>query len=102
MMPFEKCPVCGGGVVAKEVEKLLRGGVNTAVLRVAAEVCLRCGERLYSQEMVRCFERIRAKLKRHDTAGFQPVRQAFQVTDCDFENIAQLAYGHFQPWSQRH
>jgi hypothetical protein len=38
MMPFEKCPVCGGEMVGKEVEKLLRGGVNTAVLRVPAEV----------------------------------------------------------------
>lgn len=87
MMPFEKCPVCGGEMVAKEVEKLLRGGAHTAVLRVPAEVCLRCGERLYSQEVVRCFERIRVKLKRHDTAGFQPIGQAFKVTDCDFENL---------------
>ena len=88
MMPFGKCPVCGGEMVAKEVEKLLRGGVNTAVLRVPAEVCLRCGERLYSQEVVRCFERIRAKLKRHDVTDFQPIGQAFQVTSCDFESIA--------------
>jgi len=46
-MPFEKCPVCGGDLVEKEVEKVLRGGVNTAVLKICAEVCLRCGERLY-------------------------------------------------------
>jgi len=51
MMPFGKCPVCGGEMVGKEVEKLLRGGVNTAFLRVPAEVCLHCGERLYSQEV---------------------------------------------------
>ena len=88
MMPFEKCPVCGGEMVAKEVEKLLRGGVNTASVKVSAEVCLRCGERLYSQEVVRCFERIRAKLKRHDTKNFQPLGQSFQVTNCDFESIA--------------
>ena len=88
MMPFGKCPVCGGEMVGKEVEKLLRGGVNTAVLRVPAEVCLHCGERLYSQEVVRCLERIRAKLKRHDTTDFQLMGQAFQVTNCDFENIA--------------
>jgi hypothetical protein len=35
-MPFEKCPVCGGDLVEKEVEKVLRGGVNTAVLRSAS------------------------------------------------------------------
>lgn len=40
MMPFEKCPVCGGELVEKQVEKLLRGGMHTAVLKVRAEVCL--------------------------------------------------------------
>jgi YgiT-type zinc finger domain-containing protein len=52
MMPFNKCPACGGEMVEKDVEKLLRGGIHTAVLTVRAEVCLRCGERLYSQETV--------------------------------------------------
>jgi YgiT-type zinc finger domain-containing protein len=51
-MPFNKCPACGGEMVEKDVEKLLRGGIHTAVLTVRAEVCLRCGERLYSQETV--------------------------------------------------
>jgi hypothetical protein len=34
MKPFEKCPVFGGELVEREVEKLLRGGVNTAVARL--------------------------------------------------------------------
>lgn len=79
MMPFENCPVCGGDLVEKEVDKLLRGGVHTAVARVSAEVCLRCGERLYAQETVRYFERIRAKLKRQETADFQPLGKFFTV-----------------------
>lgn len=79
MMPFQKCPICGGELVEKEVEKLLRGGVHTAVLKVRAEVCLRCGERLYSQETVRRFEEIRAKLERQETAEFQPLGQSFQA-----------------------
>jgi YgiT-type zinc finger domain-containing protein len=78
-MAFDKCPVCGGELVEKEVEKLLRGGVHTAVLRVRAEVCLHCGERLYSQETVRRFEEIRAKLERQETADFEPLGQSFQV-----------------------
>ncbi|MBI2885655.1 MAG: YgiT-type zinc finger protein, partial [Chloroflexi bacterium] len=53
MKPFEKCPVCGGELAEKEVEKLLKGGVHTAVLKVSAEVCLRCGERLHSAESVK-------------------------------------------------
>ncbi len=79
MKPFEKCPVCGGDIVEKEVEKLIRGGKHTAVLKVQAEVCLHCGERLYSQETVSRFEQIRAKLVRQETAGFQPIGQSFQV-----------------------
>lgn len=79
MKPFEKCPVCGNEMVAKKVEKLLRGGNNTAVLKVQADVCLRCGERLYSQQTVRNFEQIRDKLTREQTKDFQPLGQSFQV-----------------------
>lgn len=80
MRPFEKCPVCGGDLVSKEVEKLLRGGKHTAVLRVPADVCLRCGERLYSVDAVERFEQIRSKLERQETAEFQLVGQSFQVS----------------------
>ena len=78
--PFEKCPVCGGELVEKEVEKLLRGDVHTAILKVKAEVCLHCGERLYSQETVKRFEEIRRKLERKELANLQPIGQSFQVT----------------------
>ncbi|NIA09191.1 MAG: YgiT-type zinc finger protein [Nitrospiraceae bacterium] len=77
--PFDRCPVCGGELVEKEVEKLLRGGGDTAVLRVHAEVCLHCGERLYSQETVRRFEEIRRKLEQKEVADFQHIGQSFQV-----------------------
>jgi YgiT-type zinc finger domain-containing protein len=79
MKPFEKCPVCGGELKRKEVEKLLRGGRNTAVLRVSAEVCLHCGERLYTEDTVRYFEKVRNKLKRQEIAEFQPLGQSFKI-----------------------
>ncbi|RME08016.1 MAG: YgiT-type zinc finger protein [Anaerolineae bacterium] len=79
MRPFEKCPVCGGELVEKDVEKLLKGGVHTAVITVSADVCLRCGERLYSAETVSRFEQIRQKLERQEVAEFQPLGQSFQV-----------------------
>jgi YgiT-type zinc finger domain-containing protein len=66
-------------VVEKEVEKLLRGGVNTAVVRVRAEFCLHCGELLYSRETISLLEQIRAKLARQDVADFHPMGQSFQV-----------------------
>ena len=79
MLPFSKCPACGGEMIEKEVEKLLRGGRHTAVVTVRAEVCLRCGERLYSKETISRFEQIRAKLARQEVVDFQPLGQSFQV-----------------------
>ncbi|MGQ9625539.1 MAG: YgiT-type zinc finger protein [Anaerolineae bacterium] len=79
MKPFEECPICGGELVEKEVEKLLKGGMHTAVLKVRAEVCLRCGERLYEAETVKRFEQIRQKLERQEVSEFQPLGQTFQV-----------------------
>ena len=79
LMLFDKCPICGGDLIEKEVEKLLRGGIHTAILKVRAEVCLLCGERLYSQETVRRFEEIRAKLERQETGEFKPLGKSFQV-----------------------
>ena len=79
MKPFEKCPVCGGELVEKEVEKLLKGGMHTAILKARAEVCLRCGERLYAADTVKRFEQIRQKLERQEVAEFQPLGQTFQA-----------------------
>lgn len=79
MKPFDKCPVCGGELVEKEVEKLLKGGVNTAVVKVKADVCLQCGERLYPETTVRRFEWIRQKLATEDVAEFRLLGQTYQV-----------------------
>ena len=80
MNAFQQCPPCDSELVGKDVQKLLRGGLHTAVLRVKAEVCLECGERLYSEETVRRFEDIRQKLKNRQTEEFIPLRQSFQVS----------------------
>ena len=79
MIPFNKCPMCEGEVVAKQTEKLLRGGVTLAVVAVPAEVCLRCGERLYAPDTIRLFEQIRQKLKAQDVGEFEPLGRAFRV-----------------------
>jgi YgiT-type zinc finger domain-containing protein len=79
MTPFNKCPICGGEIVERQVQKLLRGGRHTASITVTAEVCLHCGERLYSSEAVKRFEDIRAKLERQETSEFQPIGQSFEV-----------------------
>ncbi|RKX72811.1 MAG: YgiT-type zinc finger domain-containing protein [Spirochaetes bacterium] len=79
MLPFNKCPICGGEVVEKEVEKLIKGGYNTATITVKAEVCLHCGERLYSEETARRFEEIRNKLERKQTEEFEAVGRSYRV-----------------------
>ena len=77
--PFDKCPTCGGELEDRVVEKVLRGGVDTAVLKVQAEVCLRCAGRIYPQKAIRQFEKVRAKLEAKQTAGMKPVGQSFHV-----------------------
>jgi len=58
---------------------MLRGGMHIAVLEVRTEVCLRCGERLYSQETIKYFANMRTELQRQETADFQPLGQSFFV-----------------------
>lgn len=76
---FESCPVCGGELAEKRVEKLLKGGTNTAAIRVDAMVCLRCGERLYPEATVRRFENIRLRLARDETGELELVGSAYEL-----------------------
>jgi YgiT-type zinc finger domain-containing protein len=77
---FEVCPVCGGELSEKEVEKLLRGGNDTATLQVDTLVCLHCGERLYPESTVRRFERIRADLASNRTSDLEPIGRAYRAS----------------------
>ena len=79
MKLFEKCPVCGGEIAEKEVEKVLKGGSNTAILKVKAEVCLHCGERLYSTDTISRFEDIREKLAHENVSEFEPIGKTFRA-----------------------
>jgi hypothetical protein len=46
---------------------------------VDALVCLRCGERLYPEETVRRFEKIRNKFSRNETNDLTPVGNAYEM-----------------------
>ena len=81
MMPFEKCPVCGGRLEQKQVEKLLRGGGHTVTMKVIAEVCEHCGERLYAEDVVMSFEEIRGKLCNQEFTRFKLLGQSFTVAE---------------------
>ena len=79
MKLFEKCPICGGELQEKEVEKVLKGGCNTAILKVKAEVCLHCGERLYGTETVNRFEEVRERLSTEKVDDFELIGKTYQV-----------------------
>jgi hypothetical protein len=63
----------------KEVEKVLRGEANTAILKMKAEVCVHCRERLYRPETLAYFEEIREKLSKEDVGECEPVGKTYQV-----------------------
>ena len=81
MKPFEKCPVCGGELENKQVEKLLRVEGNTVSMKVTAEVCFHCGERLYAEDVVKSFEEIRGKLRKQEFGHFKTLGQSFTVEE---------------------
>lgn len=85
MTPFDKCPVCGGEIVEKEVEKILRGGNLTEIVKVQAEVCLRCGERLYAPDVVKHFKKIRSKLQKEQMASRQSTARGRLLNKLDYE-----------------
>lgn len=76
---FDSCPVCGGELVKRQVEEILRGGDDTAVLTVEAMVCQRCGERLYSEDTFRMFEKIRSDLSNGSIEGLEQVGRAYRA-----------------------
>lgn len=60
-------------MVQREVEELLRGGAHLATVTVEAEVCLRCGERLYSRETALRLEQVRQMLVKNKGEPFKPL-----------------------------
>lgn len=87
MKPFEQCPVCGGELETKQVEKLLRGGGDMVTMKVSADVCLHCGERLYAEDVVRSFEQIRKKLQNQEFTHLKSLGRSFTVEE-DWPNKA--------------
>jgi YgiT-type zinc finger domain-containing protein len=85
MKYVEKCPTCGSSeLIEKPIKEVLSGGNNTALLTVNAAVCLHCGERLYTPETVRQFEKAQlekmaAPYEAQETYGFQEIGRTFQV-----------------------
>jgi YgiT-type zinc finger domain-containing protein len=76
-----KCPVCGGELVERDVEEVIRGGDNAAFIKVRAGVCLKCGEHLYEPQTMRLFEETRRKLEQNLEEGMHPVGKAYSASN---------------------
>ncbi|MDY6983800.1 MAG: YgiT-type zinc finger protein [Pseudomonadota bacterium] len=87
MKPFEKCPVCGGELESRQVDEIVRGGTHTALLRVPAEVCMNCGECLYTEDVAFSLDEIRDKLDRQEFTHLRVLGRSFTVDD-DWPNKA--------------
>ena len=60
-----KCSQCAGALdYDREVEKAVRYKDDVALVKVRADVCTQCGERLYRPEMIDLMERARESLKK--------------------------------------
>lgn len=94
-----KCPVCGGGLEVKEVEKVViasfqeercsnrsldgsrkpeTAGSDAAILIVEAGVCHRCGERVYSKETHELIQRVRKSLREGDRKDLEKVGDTYR------------------------
>jgi len=56
-------------------------------MKVSADVCLHCGERLYSEEVIQSFEEIRDKLQKQEFSHFKSLGKSFTMAD-DWPNQA--------------
>ena len=85
MASFDKCPVCGGGITKKKVEKIVRVGDLSEIVKVQAEVCLRCGEWLYAPPAVKRIAKIRSKLQREARANPQSTARGRLLDKLEYE-----------------
>ena len=76
----ELCPICGGELVEKNTETIIRGGNDTAVIQMRALVCTKCGEHIYPIQTIRSMEKIKLQLSRGDVSEFEPLGRSFKFT----------------------
>ena len=50
-----------------------------ATVTVTADICHRCGQRLYDPDTIRRFEQVRQKLSDQDVDEFEPLGHSFRV-----------------------
>ena len=62
-MKVGRCPICAGDTEEKEVEVEERIDDKMHIIKgIRAEVCTQCNERMYSENELRCIEKIRDEI----------------------------------------
>jgi hypothetical protein len=75
----ERCTSCGAPTVYRRVEHVVPGPVDVVRVEVDAEVCTKCGLKIFDRASILRFEEIRAKLANGDVSQFTPVGHAYRA-----------------------
>ena len=63
-----KCALCGGKVVQKKTEKMIKAGNDVIlVTQIPAEVCTNCNESYFTPEVVKRLQQLRHDLRKKET-----------------------------------
>jgi len=84
---FDKCPACGGRLAHKDVETILRGGNNAAIIKLPADACERCHTALYSVQTMNWIHNICKNLEEGETSRFKLLGRFFEVPPPSGVNI---------------
>ena len=79
MRQSKKCPVCRGKLVEKDVERFLRNDGDTAVLKVKADVCLKCSTKLYAPKIITRIAEVKRKLSKGQVEDFVLIGKSYEV-----------------------
>jgi YgiT-type zinc finger domain-containing protein len=75
------CPNCGGEIIEKKVEKIVKGGCNTAIITIEAGTCTKCGERYYTKETHEKMQKIRKELEKGATIEFHIIGHTYAYNE---------------------
>lgn len=77
-----ECFACGAGMKPDKVSfRFASKGIEITVLNVPANVCPRCGEQAFSQEVARGLEQIKAKV---DAGKLRPKKRKTRRNDLQY------------------
>ena len=65
----------------KKVTETVREGNETVLLPLSVEVCLKCGEILFTKKQVLLFDKVRKMLKAGEKSKFRAIGTVYEYKD---------------------